>query len=71
MQAGVGRRIGEQTEHFWSDTKPLTKLARYMSRANWWDAFNLLFIQLVRIKQAAFPALIASKVAKNKKKLGT
>ena len=70
MQSGVGRRGGENTEHLWSDTKPLTKIAKYMTPANWWDAYNLLFVQLAQIKQAAFPGLMASKVAKNRKKLG-
>jgi hypothetical protein len=39
LQEGVGRRIGEQSEHHWSRAKPWFLLARYMTFAHWWDGY--------------------------------
>ena len=71
VQEGAGGRVGEQTEHLWSATKPFAKIARYMSRARWQDGFNLLLELLTRIKQQAFPNLISQKITATGKKLGT
>ncbi|MCX6043446.1 MAG: hypothetical protein NTV69_20235 [Caldilinea sp.] len=43
LQEGVGRRVGEQTEQFWSLIKAFAKIGRYLSWYRWWDGMNLLF----------------------------
>ena len=62
MQEGVGRRVGEQSEHFWSRVKPFSLLARYMSRAHWWDGFNTLCALLVYRQQRDLPELLRKKL---------
>lgn len=68
-RAGVGRRVGEMTEVFWSYTTGFSKLARYMTAAHWYDGFNLLFEHITEIKQLVFPELLAKKVRANGQKL--
>lgn len=59
---GAGRRVGEQTESWWAELKPWAKIARYMSRKNWWDGLNRLYLLHTRHKQRKFPAVMASKI---------
>ncbi|KAL4527333.1 hypothetical protein Ndes2437B_g02480 [Nannochloris sp. 'desiccata'] len=62
--AGVGRRVGEQTEVLWSEIKPFFKIARYMTRAHWWDNYNCLLWLLSLRKQERFPAMLADRIAR-------
>ena len=68
--AGVGRRVGEQTEVLWSSVKPFFKIARYMTRARWWDNYNCLLWLLSRRKQERFPLMLYNRITRIDKKLG-
>lgn len=67
---GVGRRVGEQTEVLWSEIKPFFKIARYMTRAHWWDNYNCLLWLLSLRKQERFPAMLADRIARIDTKVG-
>ena len=69
-QAGVGRRVGEQTESWWSLVKSFAKKARYMSPRNWWDGFNRLYTLLSSHKQYGFPRMMEKKILRIEQKLG-
>lgn len=66
---GAGRRVGEQTEAWWSLLKPLAKIARYMSEAHWFDSYNQLCWELTRRKQRGFPVMMQRRVERIDKKL--
>ena len=67
---GVGRRVGEQTEVLWSSVKTFFKIARYMTRAHWWDNYNCLLWLLSRRKQERFPVMLHNRINRINKKLG-
>jgi hypothetical protein len=58
LQEGVGRRIGEQSEHHWSRAKPWFLLARYMTFAHWWDGYNAVCALLSELMQQELPGLL-------------
>lgn len=62
LQEGAGRRVGEQTEHLWSVTKPFTKRGRYATKAHWVDGLNNLLRRLSLRKQIDFPKLLEGKL---------
>jgi hypothetical protein len=70
LQEGAGARVGEWTEHLWSFLKAYSKIARFASRANWWDGFNLLLGMVTRIRLGAFPALLKKRIRRTDNKLG-
>jgi len=70
LQEGAGRRIGEQTEQLWSLIKPFCKIARYMTKAHWYDAFNSALWALTLRKQRTAPAMLEGRVKRNKDHLG-
>jgi hypothetical protein len=65
LQVSVGRRVGEMAETFWSQVKPFSKLARYMTLAHWHDGFNLAFDLISGTKQRDFVSLMESKLKRN------
>ena len=67
---GAGRRVGEQTEVLWSEVKDFFKIARYMTRAHWWDNYNCLLWLLSRRKQERFPVMLASRIMRINLKVG-
>ena len=69
-QVSSGRRVGEMTETFWSQVKPFSKLARYMTLAHWHDGFNLAFDFISATKQREFVSLMESKLKRNIQLLG-
>lgn len=62
LQEGVGRRIGEQSEHHWSRAKPWFLLARYMTFAHWWDGYNAVCALLSELMQQELPGLLEKKL---------
>jgi hypothetical protein len=70
FQMLAGRRVGEQTEQFWSLIKPFAKIARYMSWHRWWDGMNLLFWALTLRAQANFPSMLKGSINNTLDKLG-
>lgn len=54
--------MGEQSEHLWSRGKPLFKVARYMTPANWWDSINMWLELLTALQLQEFPKLLHGKV---------
>lgn len=70
LQEGAARRVGEQSEHVWSLTKPFSKLARYSTRAAWQDGFNLLLELLTLLRLLSFPTLLKQKWDSTVKKKG-
>ena len=69
-QTGVGRRVGEQTESWWSLVKSFAKKARYMAPRNWWDGFNRLYKLLSTQKQRDFPQMMKKKILRVEQKRG-
>jgi hypothetical protein len=70
MQAGAGRRIGEQTEQLWAKIKAFTQLARYMTRAHFQDGFNMLFDFITTRRQPLAATVLAGRLQRNDKKQG-
>ena len=70
LQMSAGARVGEWTEHLWSFLKPYSKIARFASRANWWDGFNLLLGMVTRMRLDAFPGLLKKRICRTDIKLG-
>ena len=66
----AGHCDGESTERAWALTKALGKLLRYATTARWWDQFNAHFALVTESKQRGLPALLASQLTANQKRLG-
>lgn len=69
VQDGVGRRVGEQTEALWSILKALSKIARYMTPAHWWDTYNLAMEHISKRRLELFFPMMVRKVKRNQERL--